>query len=255
MYHLKYLIPFFFLNFSCSSVIAQAQINEKVKAPIFKAAGFKNHLGTWQSKCSFGALILYRDLNGDRIPDALIKDGGSVCYPKVGVGFYLLSQRPDHTWHLLLHSAGEPKFLKTKGLRGWPDIQIVTKEKCQSIYRWDGNKYGLNRRVSDNMPCQTNQKIVTNKTKIVPTHSANRKSTTPKKPLVKNIKKLNQSIIEETKNLETLPVTDKPITPTKPQYQPPAVDVKTFQQFEEPKKSSKSLEDEIKIYKAFENLE
>ncbi|NHB57694.1 hypothetical protein [Acinetobacter shaoyimingii] len=270
MNHLKYIIPFFFLSFSYSSVEAQTPINEKAKALIFKAAGFKNHLGTWQSKCSFGALTLYQDLNGDRIPDALIKDGGSTCYPKVGVGFYLLRQDTDHNWHLMLHKAGTAKFLKTKGVNSWPDVQSVTQDKCQSIYRWNGRQYVLNRRVADGMPCQTNQKAMNTKASKALSHSSAQKNTQHNKQMLKNINHLNQSITEESKNLERMATADKissdksmvdqtpanqPMPSVKPKYQPPAIEVKTFQQFEEPKKSNKSLEDEIKIYKAFEHLE
>lgn len=40
---------------------------------------------------------------------------------------------------------GIPTFLKTKGKDGWPDIENGGPGFCVAVYRWNGQKYDVNR--------------------------------------------------------------------------------------------------------------
>lgn len=139
------------LGLSFSS--AQAAISFPEQADIFAAAGFKNVNGAWRGKCSFGHIPFVQDLNGDGRPDAIIRDGGTECYGSTGVGFHLITKQATGKWTRILNSPGEPRFLKTVGRHGWPDIEIRTQSQCHTIYRWDGKKFTKNRQEFKGKPC------------------------------------------------------------------------------------------------------
>ena len=70
------------------------------QAAVFKAAGFVKKGKTWRSECGLedpslsygpGTIDVYRDINGDSRPDALVTEGGTYCYGNTGTGYWLLS--------------------------------------------------------------------------------------------------------------------------------------------------------------------
>ena len=66
---------------------------------IFKAAGFTRRGGAWKSgNCdgmesesySPGNIETYRDLNADGRPDAVVTEGGAICFGMTGTHFWLV---------------------------------------------------------------------------------------------------------------------------------------------------------------------
>jgi hypothetical protein len=252
--------PFILINLCLALLFsqisfAQSNVPDKDKTSIFNSAGFKNRLGTWQSKCSFGAISLYQDLNGDKRPDAIVKDGGTACYPKIGVGFYIVTQQANKTWRTIFHSAGEPKLLKTKGLNGWPDIEVIDSTKCHSIFRWDGKNYNKHRHEYNNkectlaMPIQTQTeekktappKIDEKKTtppkvedkKVVTTKTETKKAKPAKKaPPINDPEELEQSIEEEAEKVQESQVAQTPVEAQPKVVQPSENDIKMYKAFE-----------------------
>lgn len=121
---------------------------------IFKAAGFTRRGGAWKSgNCdgaesesySPGAIDTYRDLNGDGRPDAVVTEGGAVCYGMTGTHFWLVSKQANGSWKRIHDETAMPDFLKTKGVGGWPDLQMGGPGFCFPVWRWNGKAYALNR--------------------------------------------------------------------------------------------------------------
>jgi hypothetical protein len=124
------------------------------QAAIFTAAGFKKHGTSWKSgNCdgaesdsySSGNIQEYRDINGDGRPDALITEGGAICYGTTGTHFWLLSKQANGSWIRMHDETAMPDFLATKGAGGWPDIQMGGPGFCFPVWRWNGKAYALNR--------------------------------------------------------------------------------------------------------------
>ncbi len=120
------------------------------QAAIFKAAGFAQPRGTWKSgNCdgaesesySPGSIETYRDLNGDGRAEAVVTEGGGMCYGMTGQHFWLLSKQADGSWKLMTEETAMPDFLKTKGVGGWPDIQLGGPGFCFPVVRWNGKAY------------------------------------------------------------------------------------------------------------------
>lgn len=132
-----------------------ATVSNAEKEAIFNAAGFKPVNGAWRGKCSFGHIAVFKDLNDDGRPDAIIRDGGTECYASIGVGFHLLTKQANHKWTRIFNSPGEPTFLKSIGRHGWPDLAIVTPSQCHTIYRWDGSRFVKNRQEFKGKLCGT----------------------------------------------------------------------------------------------------
>ena len=123
------------------------------QAAIFKAAGFTQRRGAWKSgNCdgaesesySPGNIETYRDL-GDGRPEAVIIEGGAICYGMTGQHFWLLSKQANGGWKRIHDETAMPDFLKTKGAGGWPDIQMGGPGFCFPVWRWNGRAYVLNR--------------------------------------------------------------------------------------------------------------
>src|ERR1044071_2642299 len=77
------------------------------QSAIFKAAGFAQSGGVWKSgNCdgaesesySPGTIDRYEDLNGDGRPDAVVAEGGAICYGMTGMHFWLVSKQADGSW-------------------------------------------------------------------------------------------------------------------------------------------------------------
>lgn len=131
-------------------------------AAIFRAAGFKQVRGRWESGCydpesgapyDPGKIDEVRDINGDGRPDAVVSEGTSYCYGMTGQGFWLISQQADGSWKLMFNQTGIPEFLTTKGAGGWPDISIGGPGFCFPVVRWNGREYAHNRFAYEGKPC------------------------------------------------------------------------------------------------------
>ena len=123
-------------------------------AAIFRAAGFTQLRTGWESgNCpaphelsySPGAIETVKDLNGDGRPEAVVIEGGAMCYGMTGQSFWLVSQQADGRWTLMTSSIGIPEFLGTKSVGGFPDIQLGGPGFCFPVVRWNGTAYADNR--------------------------------------------------------------------------------------------------------------
>lgn len=132
-------------------------------AAIFQAAGLKRIRGQWESGCNDpssgsiyepGRIDQVKDLNGDGRPEAIVIEGGSLCYGNTGEAFWLVSQQANGSWKLLYNSVGIAEFLTTKGVGGWPDISIGGPGFCFPVVRWNGSAYVQNRFAYEGKPCR-----------------------------------------------------------------------------------------------------
>src|SRR6478735_4751491 len=110
-------------------VLAAAAVAPAEQAAIFKSAGATRHSGKWvlcaeQPEPTGLAIDLYRDLNGDGRPEAILSEGGSYCYGASEAGFSVLSKQADGSWRKLVEGSGIAEPLKTKGVGGYPDLLI-----------------------------------------------------------------------------------------------------------------------------------
>ena len=121
------------------------KVPESEKIQIFKAAKFKKTGLGWESRCSLVHIPSYGDFNKDGRPDAIVFDGGSKCYSRLGSGFYLLTQQKNKQWTKIFNSEGTPEFLTTYGRHGWPDISINDSSTCFLVYKWNGHEYKKDR--------------------------------------------------------------------------------------------------------------
>lgn len=132
------------------------------EAAAFKAAGFSLKGKQWRGGCDDPGNASYepatidvvRDLNGDGLPEAVIREGGTYCYGFTGEGFFLVSKQPHGHWKLITSDIGIPRFLSTRGTGGWPDIQVGGPGFCFPVQRWNGRSYALNRREYQGKPCK-----------------------------------------------------------------------------------------------------
>ena len=150
------ILPFSMLLLCCVAPTTYAATPTTAdENAIFAAALFKPFSNRWMSKCSMGHITTFEDINKDGRMDAIIKDGGTNCYGNTGVGFYLMTKQVNQKWTRIFNSPGNPVFLKTVGRHGWPDLQIENSSNCFAIYRWDGNKYLINRYEFNGKICKT----------------------------------------------------------------------------------------------------
>ena len=99
------------------------------RAAVFKAAGAVKRGAKWvictdDPQAEGAAIESVSDLNGDGRPEALITEGGMFCYGNTGAAFALVGEQADGSWKLLTTETGMANFLKTKGVGGWPDIEV-----------------------------------------------------------------------------------------------------------------------------------
>ncbi len=128
----------------------------------FRAAGFTRRGNDWRSDCDDpgtasygpGAIDQVADLNGDGRPEAVIVESGTYCYGHTGTGFTLVGKQADGRWARITGSIGIPEFLATKGVGGWPDIEIGGPGFCFPVERWDGREYRLHRHQYEGKACR-----------------------------------------------------------------------------------------------------
>jgi hypothetical protein len=141
---------------------ATEKLSPTDEAAAFKAAGFTQKASRWQAcddptpSYEPGAIGEVRDVNGDGRPEAVITEGGTYCYGNTGAGYSLVSKQANGSWKLLSNGTGILSFLTTKGVGGWPDIEIGGPGFCFPVERWNGKKYVLNRHQYEGKRCRTN---------------------------------------------------------------------------------------------------
>lgn len=144
-------------------VVAAAGGNAARDAAIFRAAGFKQVRGRWESGCydassgSYyepGTVSEVKDLNGDGRPEAIVTEGTTYCYGMTGQAFWLVSQQADGGWKLITNETGIPEFLATRGVGGWPDISVGGPGFCFPVMRWNGRAYATHRLEYEGKPCK-----------------------------------------------------------------------------------------------------
>ena len=141
--------------------LAQTSLSAADRTAAFRAAGFKLLAGKWQacgdpgtSSYAPGTIETVKDLNGDGRPEALITEGSSFCFGSTEQGYSLVSKQADGSWKLISGGQGIASFLSTKGVGGWPDLEIGGPGFCFPVERWDGRAYKLNRYQYEGKPCR-----------------------------------------------------------------------------------------------------
>ena len=113
------------------------------RAAAFKAAGVTPTRGKYLACNSTDReqQIEFKDLNGDRRPDAVITDFGSYCYGHTEQGYTIVTKEANGAWTLLVQNQGIPDFQTTRGVGGWPDIVNGGPGFCFPVMRWNGSDY------------------------------------------------------------------------------------------------------------------
>ncbi|MGX7953625.1 hypothetical protein ACWPM1_13815 [Tsuneonella sp. HG249] len=157
------LNPLLFLPLVLLAVpaVAQMQLSRADSAAAFRAAGFKLSKGTWRacdappdSIYTPGRIEQVRDLDGDGRPEAIITEGSTFCYGGDEVGFAIVSKQSDKSWKLITSSEGIPTVLNSKGVKGWPDIEIGGQGFCFPVQRWNGSEYAVVRFQYEGKACK-----------------------------------------------------------------------------------------------------
>jgi len=152
------------LQFCMIESVLAARLQPKDETEAFKAGGYTLTDGEWHSECNEPIWLSYApaqiesitDLNGDGLPEVVISEGGSACYGNTGSDFTIVSKQSNNTWKSMITSIGIPRFLKTKGVNGWPDIEIGGPGFCYSVWRWSGKSYQIIRYEYEGRPCNPN---------------------------------------------------------------------------------------------------
>lgn len=100
-----------------------------------------------------GTIESVRDLDGDGHPEAVITEGGSYCFGMAGTGYSIVSKKASGAWKLITSNEGVPNILATKGMGGWPDIEIGGPGFCFPVERWNGSSYVINRHQYEGKAC------------------------------------------------------------------------------------------------------
>ena len=145
----------------CASALAGVEKLSPIdEAAAFKAAGFKLKGSHWQvcddptPTYEPGVIQEVRDINGDGRPEVVITEGGTFCYGNTGAGYSLVSKQANGGWELLSSGIGMLNFLSSKGVKGWPDIEIGGPGFCFPVERWNGHKYVLQRYEYEGKACK-----------------------------------------------------------------------------------------------------
>lgn len=146
---------------AAAQVPASAEpLPKKEQVAAFRAAGFALRGTEWR-KCddpgtasySPGQLRPVGDLNGDGLPEAVVTEESTFCYGMAGSGFSFVSRQKDG-WKLMTESIGMANFLSTKGVGGWPDIEIGGPGFCFPVIRWNGREYKVVRHQYQGRACR-----------------------------------------------------------------------------------------------------
>ena len=155
------LVSFVFLFSISGSVASTITLSPAEEKAVFLAAKYQLINNEWRDcideedkHYEAGSIEDIRDINGDGFLDALVTESSSFCYGKTGVSFTLVSKQANGEWKYITSSVGYAGFLDTKGINGWPDIEIGTGGFCFRVVRFDGKSYKFNRMASNGKPCE-----------------------------------------------------------------------------------------------------
>lgn len=147
----------------CASVLgAPETLPPADETAAFQAAGFTLKGKQWRAcddptpTYTQGVIQEVRDFNGDGRPEAIITEGGTYCYGNTGAGYSLVSKQANGSWKRITSGTGILNVLSSKGVGGWPDIEIGGPGFCFPVERWNGRKYMLNRHQYEGKPCRQN---------------------------------------------------------------------------------------------------
>lgn len=140
-------------------LLAAAALPAVEQAAVYRAAGATRRGAKWvlcaeEPRPEGLAVDLYRDLNGDGRPEAILSEGGTFCYGATGVGYSFVSKQADGAWRALSAGSGMVTPLKTKGAGGYPDLSIGGPGFCHPVHRWNGRAYALQRHEYEGKPCR-----------------------------------------------------------------------------------------------------
>lgn len=131
------------------------------EAAAFRAAGFARVGTQWQAcgdpgtlSYSPGAIESVADLNGDGRPEAIVTEGGTYCFGMTGQGYTIVSKQADGRWKRIAGGIGMVAVLATKGVGGWPDLEIGGPGFCFPVLRWNGRAYVLHRHQYEGKACK-----------------------------------------------------------------------------------------------------
>ncbi|WP_404299645.1 hypothetical protein [Alicycliphilus denitrificans] len=132
---------------------AGPQLPPTEAAAVFKAAGFKPKGQKWFA-CAEGQVSEVRDINGDGLPEVIITESGTECHGMTGEGYSLVSKQPNGAWKRMSAGTGIPLFLQSRGVGGWPDLQVGGPGFCFPVLRWNGRAYSLHRYEYEGKRCK-----------------------------------------------------------------------------------------------------
>ncbi len=137
-----------------------AKLSPADEAAAFRAAGFKRVGQQWQAcgdpgtlSYSPGAIESVADLNGDGRPEAIVTEGGTYCFGHTGQGYTLVSKQANGSWKRMAGGTGMVGVLTTKGVGGWPDLEIGGPGFCFPVLRWNGREYVFHRNQYEGKAC------------------------------------------------------------------------------------------------------
>ena len=142
--------------------LAQARLSPADEASAFRAAGFTRVGKQWQAcregstspSYSPGAIETVRDIDGDGRLDAVLTEGGAMCYGMTGTSFWVVSKQANGVWRLITSDVGIPKFLPRRAATGWPDLEVGGPGFCFPVQRWNGRAYAVDRFQYEGKPCR-----------------------------------------------------------------------------------------------------
>ena len=146
---------------SLVAIAVAAEPPASERAAIFRAAGFHQSAGRWESDCGDpgtasyepGRIEQFADLNGDGRPEALVTEGSTFCYGHAGTAFTLLTRSAAGQWQKLHRSPGVATFLPSRA-NGWPELEVGGPGFCFPVMRWNGKSFVFHRHAYAGKRCK-----------------------------------------------------------------------------------------------------